>query len=53
MLDRMLPLLLIETRSLADPCSGQYDQEYLDYLKELLTIMHEEGVAAYVVRQIF
>lgn len=29
---------------------GKYDQEYLDYLRELLTTMHEEGIAAYVVR---
>lgn len=33
----------------ADPYRGQYDQEYLDYLRELLTEMNEEGVAAYIV----
>lgn len=34
----------------ADACiRGQYDQEYLDYLRKLLIKMHENGVAGYVV----
>jgi hypothetical protein len=47
MLDRELRSNARWTRVLI--CSGQYDQEYLNYLRALLESMGKAGLVAYVV----
>jgi hypothetical protein len=49
MRDRELQRANKDLMSHSSSCSGQYDQEYLDYLRALLSGVSKHGLVAYVV----